>query len=140
MWLDVLQPRPFGGGNPGQRPDLVHDKVLDLLWRRLQLSPTEPDQIRQTRMCTEGKAMPYGQANSGAHDRRIARMKPAGDIGGGYMRHDTLVLTERVDTKRLAQITVEVNSEISHVPQKPKGPHIIVVPLTRRPGSPALSA
>ena len=51
-------------------------------------------------------AVLHGQPDGVAHDRGIARVKPAREIGRGHVRHDELVVAKRVGAERLAEIAV----------------------------------
>ena len=79
--LDVLDLHAFGGGDAGDRGDLIEHEVLGFLRRDVQLAAAEADEIGKPRMRADRDAVRLREPNRRAQHRRIAGVKSGGDVG-----------------------------------------------------------
>ena len=77
----MLHRDALGGRHAGNRGDLVEHEVFGFLRRHVQLAASESDEIGKPRMRAHRDAVRLGVTNRVAQHRRIAAMKPGGDVG-----------------------------------------------------------
>lgn len=111
MRLHVLQAHALRRGHTRDRRNLIQDEILSFAWRDGQIAASEADQIRQPRMRADGDAALLGQPDRVAQHRRIAAVKPGGDVRRRDRFHEPGIVTDRVDAERLAHVGVEVDSQ-----------------------------
>ena len=97
------------GGESLQRADLVSDHVFKVARVHVHGPPPEPPQIIEARMRAKADAMFLRQGRELLHDRRVAAMEAAGDIGRGYDMEQFLIAPNAISTVTFAHIRVEID-------------------------------
>ena len=108
--LDVLDRHALGGGDAGDRGDLVEHEVFGFLRRDVQLAPAEADEIGKPRMRADRDAVRLREPNRVAQHRRIAGVKSRGDVGRGDRAEQAGVVADGVGAERLAGVGVDVDA------------------------------
>ena len=117
--LHVLQPHALGGGEARERPDLVGDRVLELVRRDGHLAAAEAHQVGQPRVRADGHAVRLREPHGLAHHARVAGVEAARDVGRRDRRHDLGVAADGVGAERLPHVAVEVDVHGSTVSLRP---------------------
>src|SRR5262249_23293932 len=111
MRLDMADAMAGGASDPLQSADLIDDDLFNVLGLfALDHPPPEPPDIEKARVRADPDTIFLGPAHGLEHDKRVAAMKPTGDI----RRRDDLehlgVAAHRPGAKALAHVAIEVNS------------------------------
>ena len=83
----VNYPGTLGAGNGRERAKLIYHLLADLIGRERHLFAPEALAIRQTGVGSNPHAAHFRQAYHPRHDRRIPRVKTAGDVGRRDLIH-----------------------------------------------------
>ncbi len=100
----MREPAALGARNGRERADLVKRLGVNGLRRQLHRRAPEVFAVRKARMRADGHAVRQRQPHALAHGLRVARVKPAGDIGRANQRHQ-----QRVVAAALAEIGIQIN-------------------------------
>ena len=92
-----------------ERANLSKYKILDLTWFGLDLTTPKTNKIGKAWMSANRHRGPLGQTYGRAHYAGITRVRTARDIGRGDILHHRNIIADRVGTKRLTEVAVEVN-------------------------------
>ena len=100
---------------PGRRDrlqcaDLVLDVRGETLRRDRQTPPSETAQIVEARMRADRHAAFQRQFHGARHHQRIARVKPAGDVGRGHDTEQRRIVTHGPGAEALAHIGVKIDA------------------------------
>src|ERR1700730_8059793 len=107
-----LQMRHLGAGVARHRlqcADLVGDHIFELARVHIDAPPSEPPQIVESRMRTDGDARGDGLGDHPLHGNRIAGVEPAGDARRADDLAEPRIVADVVRTKPLAHIGVEID-------------------------------
>src|SRR5450756_385950 len=92
-----------------QSSNLVQTEGIDFIGGTRHGSASESDQIRISRVCSDGHAALTCRPHRRQHDLWVACMKAAGDIGAGDIVQDMSVIAQCPRPETLAYVTIEVN-------------------------------
>ena len=107
MRLDVVEGRAGRLQEALERADLVDQEVAQLLALHLHLAAAEALAVGERRVRADLHAVRQREADGRVHDRRVRRMKAAGDIGDADEGHDPLIVAEGVEAVPLADVAVD---------------------------------
>jgi hypothetical protein len=85
--LHVLETHSPGCGHRRECATLIHDEIFDLARRRSHLATSEPNEVGKGRVRAHRYAVLLSQRDGLPHHAGIARVKAAGDAGGGDRGH-----------------------------------------------------
>src|SRR5262245_42785644 len=72
VWLDVLQPDPFGGGHARHSSDLIEHEILSFVRPDVQLSTAKAVEVRKSRMRPDGHSAASRKDQGASEDGWIA--------------------------------------------------------------------
>jgi hypothetical protein len=98
-----------GGRHRRQRPDLIHDNVLDFLKGQTHGSPAEACEIGEARVRANRQAAVASELHGTSHDMRVTCVEAAGDVDRGDMRHQLGVVTEQLTAKIYADVGIQID-------------------------------
>ncbi|MNY15717.1 hypothetical protein D3C86_1489440 [compost metagenome] len=107
MGFDVTDPSALGPADAVEGADLVMQNVLKFLGGIGHGTTAEPHQVLIGRMRANLHTVAEGQADSLAHDARVAGVKTAGDVGAIDEGHDFRVQTHGPAAETLADVAVQ---------------------------------
>src|SRR6266545_357750 len=106
--LDVAHPVSSDPGKSIEGCNLVYDLVSQLNRVGVDAAPSEADQIAVPDLRPDRHAAPHRFGADPSHDRRVAGVESAGDVGTRDDAENGLVVTEGPDPESLAKVAVQV--------------------------------
>ena len=109
MRLEVAEAQAFGGGQTGERADLVDQHRLQFLGRDAHWAAAEALQVGIGDMRADADAAFLRQPQRAPHHQRIAGMEAAGDVGRGDDAEQFRVGAHGPGAEALAQVGIEID-------------------------------
>ena len=101
---------PARRANASSAPELVHDVGMKIIGGYVEKAATEPDQVAVADLGTDRDAASRRSAAHALHDRRIAGVKAARDVGTRDDVQERVVVAEHPPPEALAKIGVEIHA------------------------------
>jgi len=109
MGFHVLEFQTLHGGECVECPHLIGNVVFDLVQGGVHVASAEAHQIRESGVGAQSNTVLLCKRDGLPHDRGIARMKSAGDVGRADQGDDRLIQPEFVVAEALTDIGVQIN-------------------------------